>query len=45
MNIVNDHSIHPCSFNDHCLVATEINIPINPSDAEFIYSRRIKEDK
>jgi hypothetical protein len=45
MNIVNDHSIHPCSFSDHCLVATEVKIPINASNAEFIYSRRIKEDK
>jgi hypothetical protein len=38
MNIVNDHSIHPCSFSDHCLVATEINIPINASNAEFFTS-------
>jgi hypothetical protein len=43
-NIVNDHSIHACSFSDHCLIATEINIPISNNKAEFMYSRKIKED-
>ena len=44
INIVNEHSLHPCSFSDHCLVAIEINIPVDLNKAEFIYTRRIKDD-
>ena len=41
-NIVNEHSIHACSFSDHCLVAIEINIQINNyNKSDFIFTRRI----